>query len=148
MRSVEDLLDAVDVTGEARDDHSSGRLAEHLLDGRDQIAFRHHESRNLGVRRVDEEQVEALLAETRESSEVGDPAVQRELVHLEVARVQDQAGVGADGDGEAIGNGMVDGEEFEPERPFLTRFAGDDLDQSRRDLELLELCCEEVQGEA
>jgi hypothetical protein len=37
------------------------------------------------------------------------------LIHLEVARVQHEAGGGADGDGEGIGDGVVDGEELQVE---------------------------------
>jgi len=46
---VEYLLNAVHVTGEARDDHASRRFAEHLLDGRDQVAFGDHEPGHFGV---------------------------------------------------------------------------------------------------
>ena len=45
---------------------------------------------HLGVGGVGEEEVDALLAEPREGAQVGDPAVERELVHLEVAGVQHQ----------------------------------------------------------
>ena len=74
------------------------------------------EAGHLGVGRVDQEQVDALVAEAGEAAQVGDPLVERELVHLEVARVQDQAGAGADRDGEAVGDRVVDGEELEVER--------------------------------
>ena len=43
---------------------------------------------HLGVGRVGQEQVDALLAEPRERPQVGDAAVERQLVHLEVAGVQ------------------------------------------------------------
>ena len=45
---------------------------------------------HLGVGGVDHEQVDALLAEPGERAQVGDPAVERQLVHLEVAGVQHQ----------------------------------------------------------
>ena len=70
---------------------------------------------DLGVGGVGEEQVDALLAEPRERPEVGDPAVERELVHLEVTRVQHHAGAGADRDRERVGDGVVDGDELEVE---------------------------------
>ncbi|MBK0296217.1 YraN family protein, partial [Bacillus sp. S34] len=53
----------------------------------------------------------ALLAEAGEGSEVRDPVVERELVHLEVARVQDPTGGGRDRDGEGVRDGVGDGDE-------------------------------------
>ena len=50
------------------------------------------EAGDLGVGRVGEEQVDALLAEPGERAQVGEPAVERQLVHLEVAGVQHHAG--------------------------------------------------------
>ena len=44
---------------------------------------------HLGVGRVGHEQVDALLAQPGEGAQVGEPAVERQLVHLEVAGVQE-----------------------------------------------------------
>ncbi len=46
--------------------------------------LRRHEAGDLGVRGVGEEEVDALLAEACERVQVGETAVQRKLVHLEV----------------------------------------------------------------
>ena len=70
---------------------------------------------HLGVGRVDHEEVDALLAEPREGAEVGDPAVERQLVHLEVAGVEHQAGAGADRDRQRVGDRVVDRDELEVE---------------------------------
>ena len=109
---VEHLLDAVHVAGEAGDDDPARRGAEDLLDGGGEVPLGGGEAGDLGVGGVGQEQVDALLAEPGEAAQVGDPAVERELVHLEVAGVQDQAGRGADRDGEAVGDRVVDGEEL------------------------------------
>ena len=74
------------------------------------------EAGHLGVGRVGHEQVDALLAEPGERAQVGDPAVERQLVHLEVAGVQHQAGAGADRDRERVGDRVVDRDELEVER--------------------------------
>ncbi len=50
------------------------------------------------------------------AAQVGDPVVERELVHLEVAGVQHQTGVGADRDGEPVGDRVVDRDELAVER--------------------------------
>ena len=81
---------------------------------------------DLGVGGVGHQQVDAVGTETGEPADVGEPAVQRELVHLEVAGMQDQAGRGADGDRERVGDRVVDREELEVERPdLLPRPLGD-----------------------
>ncbi len=74
---------------------------------------------DVGVRRVGQEQVDALLAEPGERAQVGDAVVERQLVHLEVAGVQHEAGGRADRDGERIRDRVVDGDELEPERAEL-----------------------------
>ena len=86
---------------------------------------------HLGVGRVRQQQVDALAAEPGEAAEVGDPAVERELVHLEVAGVQDGAGRGADGDGERVRDRVVDGEELAVERPEAGPGLLDDLEHLR-----------------
>ena len=71
------------------------------------------EAGNVGVRRVGQEQVDALLAEPGERAQVGEAVVERQLVHLEVAGVQHEAGGGADRDGERIRDRVVDRDELE-----------------------------------
>src|SRR5699024_5905298 len=68
-----------------------------------------------------EEEVHTFLTEAREGAQVGDAAVQRELVHLEVARVQHGPGAGAEEDGEAVADRVVDLHELQVEdaRPVL-----------------------------
>ena len=80
------------------------------------LALERRETGDVGVRRVDEEEVDTLFAEPRERAEVGQPAVERQLVHLEVAGRQHEAGRRADRDGERVGDGVVDRDELEVER--------------------------------
>ena len=81
-----------------------------------ELALGGGEAGHLGVGGVDEEQVDALLAQPGEGAQVGDPLVERELVHLEVAGVQHQAGRGADRDRQPVGDRVVDGHELAVER--------------------------------
>ena len=59
-------------------------------------------------------------AEPGEATEVGEPAVERQLVHLEVAGVQQRAGRGPDRDGERVRDRVVDREELAVEGPEAT----------------------------
>ena len=67
---------------------------------------------HLGVGGVGEEEVDALLPQPREGPQVGEPAVERQLVHLEVAGVQQRAARGAHRDGERVGDRVVDRDEL------------------------------------
>ena len=102
---------------------------------------------HLGVGRVGEEEVDALLPEPRERAQVGEPAVQRQLVHLEVAGVQQRAGRRADHDGQRVGDRVVDRDELEVEdaellpRPLLDR------QRIRGEAVLLELGLDEGEGQ-
>ena len=144
---VEHLLDAVHVAGKAGHHDPPRRRTEHLLDRRCQVALGDLETRDLGVGGVDEQQVDALLAEAGEGAQVGDPVVERELVHLEVAGVQDQARAGTDRDREGVRDRVVDGDELAVERAKLGALALAYLDGLGRDPVLLELGGDERQRE-
>ena len=105
------------------------------------------EARDLGVRRVGEEQVDALLAQPGERVQVGEAAVQRELVHLEVAGVDHHAGGGADGDRQGVRDGVVDRDELAVERPDALAVALRHLEGVRADAVLLELGLDEGEGQ-
>ena len=89
----------------------------------DDVALRGGEPGHLGVGGVGQQQVDALVAEPRERAQVGQPAVERQLVHLEVAGVQHQAGRGADRHRERVRDGVVDRDELAVERPDLLAVA-------------------------
>jgi len=116
---VEHLLDAVHVGGEGCHHDLPGGLREHRVEHGADVPLVGGEPGDLGVGRVHHEQVHALLTEAREGPEVGDAAVEGELVHLEVAGVEDVAGVGADHDREPVRDRVVDGDELALERPEL-----------------------------
>src|SRR3954447_21481924 len=145
---VEHLLDTVHVRREAGDDDAPLGLTEDVVEHRPDLALGRDEAGNLGVGGVAHQQVDALRAEPRPSAEVGDASVERQLVHLEVARVQHDAGGGADRDAERVGDGVVDGEELAAERPQLLGATLADLEGVRRDPVLLQLALDQRQCEA
>ena len=105
------------------------------------------EAGHLGVGRVDQEQVHALLAQPGEGPQVGDPLVERELVHLEVAGVQHQAPAGPDRHRQAVRDRVVDRDELAVEGPEPLPASLGDLDGLRGDAVLLELGLDEREGQ-
>ena len=118
-------------------------LVEH---GRD-VALRRDEAGNLGVRGVRHEQVDALGAEPGPAAEVGHPAVERQLVHLEVAGVQHRPRRGTDRDAQRIRDRVVDREELAREGAELLGDPFADLERVRRDPVLGELALDQRQGQ-
>ncbi len=122
-RGVEDLLDARDVAGErGHDDAALERLhdvAEGLADG----PLGRRVARVLGARRVGQEAQDALLAELGQLVEVGQLAVDRRVVELEVAGVDDEAERRAQGDAHGVGDGVADAEGGRREDADLDRVA-------------------------
>jgi hypothetical protein len=115
------------VGGEAGHDDALLAGVEDVLQHRGDVALRGGEAGDLRVGRVRQEQVDPLLTEAGERAQVRDPPVERELVHLEVARVQDHARGGADGDREGVRDRVIDRHELEVERAEADPVAlGDD----------------------
>ena len=102
----------------------------------------------LGVGRVRHEQVDAGLRELGDHAVVGQAAVDRRLVELEVAGVQDVADRRADEDADAVGDRVVHREEVEAEAAERHVAAGLDLAQLRLlELVLVELALDEAERE-
>ena len=140
---VEHLLDAVDVGREGRDDHAPlGGREDGVEHGAD-LPLVGREAGDLGVRGVDHEQVDAGLAEPGERTQVGDPAVERQLVHLEVAGVQHGPGRGAHGDRERVRDGVVDRDELALEHAEPLGHALPHGERQRGDAVLAELGLDE-----
>ena len=146
-RRVEHLLDAVHVGGERRDDDPAPGGAEDAVQYRPDLALRRDEAGDLRVGRVGQQQVDALRAEPREPGQVGEPSVDRKLVHLEVAGVQDDAGAGADGDRERVRDRVVDREELQLERPQPLGLPLPDGQAERLDAPLGQLRLDQGEGE-
>ena len=147
VRDVEHLLHPVHVGGEAGDDDPPARAAEDVVEHRADLALGRDEPGHLGVRRVAHQQVDALATEPGPAAEVGDPAVERQLVHLEVAGVQHRAGRGPDRHAERIRDRVVDREELARERPELLGLALPHLEGERLDPVLLQLALDQREGQ-
>ena len=144
---VDDLLHPIDIGGEARDDDPAFGAADQPVQRRADLAFRRSDARDLGIRRVAQEQVDAGVAEPRHARQVGGPAVERQLVELDVAGVQDSACAGVDRDGQAAGNRVVDREVLALEHAVRGCAALGDLDEHRLDAVLAALLGDQREGE-
>lgn len=138
-RGVEHLLHPVHVRCEAGHDDPLLRGREHVVKDRRDVPLGGDDPRHLGVGRIRHQQVDALAAEPGEPGQVGQPAVKRQLVHLEVAGMQHQAGLGADRYRERVWNGVVNCEKFEVKWPERTVAALFDLHRLRRQVVLGQL---------
>ena len=125
-RGVDDLLHAVHVAGEAGHDEALARLCrEHAPQHDADRGLGLGEARLLGVRRVGQQEPDPLaLGQLAHPRQVGAPPVDGLEVELEVARVQDHALRGVEGDGERLGHRVGHRDELD--------IAGADRGRARR----------------
>jgi len=124
---VEGLLDAVDVGGEGRDDDPAGTLAEELLERFPDGALGRSKAIAFGVRAIRHQQHHAVVPEVRQACHVGRFAVDRRLIHLEVAGVDHHANRRLDGERGSVRNAVRDVDELDFEWAELDDVAGLDL---------------------
>jgi hypothetical protein len=135
-RSVDDLLDAVDVRGEAGDDDPSLAAGEDLLQVRPHAGLRRREPGAVDVRRVPAQQQDSLAAQLGQARHVGGLAVDGRLVELVVAGHEHRAQLGREGDGVGVRDRVRQVDQLHRERPQVERLPGLYLLQ-RRSLELV-----------
>ena len=128
---VGDLLDAVDVAGEAgRDDAPAPLLGEQRPQDRSHRALARGVAVLLGVGGVGQEQADALRRrDGAHAGQVGAAIVDRGEVQLEVPGVEDHALRGVDRDGEGMGHRVRDGDELDVEGADVPPVAVGDHDQ-------------------
>src|SRR5258708_4345271 len=83
---------------------------------------------DLGARGVGQQQQRALRGDRGQAGEVRLAAVDRRMVELPVAGVDDRALGGLDGDPDGVGDAVADVVRIAPERADAERLAGLDLD--------------------
>ena len=145
---VEHLLDPGDVARERRDDDPA---VERLHDLAERVADRPFGRRVpgvLGTRGVGQETGHALGAELGEDREVRQLAVDRRVIELEVAGVDDGPDRCPEGDAHRVGDRMTDPEGHHVEGPDVDLAAGLERDQRVVvELVLLDLVAEEAARE-
>ena len=141
---VEDLLDARDVAREGRHDHPAGERLHDLAEGVADGPLGRRVARVLGTGRVGQQAGHALLAEPGEDREVGQLAVDRRVVELEVAGVDDRADRRPQRDAHRVRDRVADPERDDVEGPDVDLVAR--LEREERvvvELVLLDLVAEQ-----
>jgi hypothetical protein len=149
-RHVDDLLDAVDVAGEAGHDHASlGPLEEEPAQRAAHRALRGGEAGLLGVGRVAQQQRHTLVADGGQARDVRAAPVDGREVELEVARVQDDPHLRVEGQRVREGHRVGHGNELHLEGPDPAALAVGDLDEGQvvGDLGLGKAVAGEAQGQ-
>ena len=92
---------------------AAGARRDELVEGLAHEPLGAGHARPLGVRRVAEEEVDAAVPELGEPADVGAQAVDRRVVELVVARVQDPAAGGVEHDRDRVGDRVRDADELD-----------------------------------
>ena len=129
LGQVDQQLQPVDARRERRHEHAPGGAAEDLLEAGDDVAFRAREAAPVGVRAVREQRQHALSAELGEPVQVDGLPVERRLVDLEVAGVDQMPGRRVDRERQAVRNAVRDAQELDRGTgPTVTRLPRRDRD--------------------
>ncbi len=112
---VHEQLHAIDARRKGRDDQAAVRRREDLFEGVDDVDLRSGEAAAIDVGAIRKEREHASRAELREARDVEMLAVERRLVDLEIARVDNHAFWGVDRQSDAIGDAVGDANELDLE---------------------------------
>ena len=134
-RQVDEDLHPVDARRERGDDQPPARAGEDLLERLDDFGFRAGEAAAIDVGAVGEQRQHALGAELREAVQVEVLAVERRLIDLEVAGVDDDADRRVNRQRHAVGHAVRDADELDRERADGDPIARSDRHERRRVLE-------------
>ena len=147
-RLIHDLLDARHVRRERRDDDAPRRAREDVRERFADDALRRRVPGTFRVRRVREHAEHAFIADARDRREIGRAAVDRRLVELEIARVEDRSEFGRDRERTTAGEAVVDVDELGLDAAVLDDVAGLHGDEvAIADLLILELRANERERE-
>ena len=144
---VDNLLHAVHMAGEAGHDDLARSLGECLIKRWTNGGFRFDEAWNLSVGGIHHQQIHALFAELAELHQIGDAMVERQLIELDIAGIDEASGRSLHEHSQSVRNGMRDVHELKIERTDLQLVTSLDLNQSRIDAMFLALGFDESQRE-
>ena len=145
---VEHLLHAMDVRGERGDDDAAARSREKIGQRAADAALRRAMPGDERVRRVAQQREHPLLAVAREGGQVGGATIDRRVIDLEVAGVDDRSDGRADGQAEGVDDGVRHLNRFHAKRADFDHVARHERAQFHFvDGQLLELVAHEAEGQ-
>ena len=124
---IADLLQAMDVARERRDEHAARRVLDGVQQVGADLGLGLGKARNRGVGGVGKQQVDALLGKAADGGIVGRDAIDGRLVELKVARVHNGALIGANKHAQSSRNGVRHREEVERDATQIDVAAALDL---------------------
>ena len=129
---IDDLLNPGDVGGEDRRDDSSFGRAEDPLERHPHISFAQGESVLFGVCGIGEQGKDALASVMGKPGKVGHDSIHRGVVHLEIARVDQDAFGCVDGKPHTVHDAVVHPDQLDFKGVERDRFAGHNGMELRR----------------
>ena len=114
-RRVNDLLNAVHVRGECRNDDTTTHVMKRLVKRRTDCTLTRCMSLALCIRAVCEEEQNPLVAKLGEAAEIRHLPIDRRIVELEVTRVDDHAHGGLDREPNRIGDRVIHADKADTE---------------------------------
>ena len=147
VSGVNNLLHAVHMAGEAGHNDLARGLGECLIKRWTNGGFRLDEAWNLSVGGIHHQQIHALFTKLAELHQIGDAMVERQLIELDIAGIDEASGRSLHEHSQSVRNGMRDVHKLKIERTDLQLVASLDLNQSRIDAMLLALGFDESQRE-
>src|SRR5262249_31082071 len=139
LTDANDVLDPVQVGGEESDEDAAAGLGNEPLQGLGDDALRWGLALDLGVGRVTEQADRLAIGQRFQPPEIGGPGVERRVVELEVAGVDERALRRAEQEADRIGDGVGDPERLDLEDGRRTEWLpGKDLPEVRADVHLVE----------
>ena len=125
----------------------SAGAADQPVQRRAHLAFGWPDSGHLRIGRIAQEQVHTGVAQPGHAGQIGRTAVQRLLIELDVAGLQNGSRAGVDGDGQRVRDGVVNGEVLAFEHAVPAALPLGDLDEHRLDAVLAAFRGDHRQGE-
>ena len=115
-REIDEQLQSIDACGEGRDDDLAGRAAEHFFKTFDHVALGAGKAAAIRVRAVGEKREHAGRAELGEPMQIERLSVERRLIDLEIAGVNQNTSWRVNRQRDAVRHAMRDAHKLDAQR--------------------------------
>ena len=139
----------MDVGGKGGDQDLALGLGDNIVERPGQAALRGVRARTLDIGRVGQQEQDAAFPPFGQTRQVGLPVVNRRMINLEIAGVDDRAQGSRNGQGRGVHNAVGDRDALDVKRPDLPLLAGTKLVDGRllKQTPFGQLVANQAQGE-